>query len=205
MFNIFWEYIRSPLLAMGGHLSKMNKVSVFIDGNNFYHGLKSIYRDSKKMMDFNFEEFINFLIGERDLIDVFYYNAELDKTNNIKKFESQKRFFDKLRDIKKLNLILCKLLKRRIKGTRSYYYVLKEDDIHMAVDMVEGAYEDKFDIAIIVSGDGDFVPAVKSVQKKEKKVENIYFKKSSSRTLKKHCNKSLELNEDLLDKFFGDN
>ena len=72
----------------------------------------------------------------------------------------------------------------------------------MAVDMVEGACANKFDIAIIISGDGDFVPAVKAVQRKNKIVENIYFKNSSLRNLKNHCDKSLELTKVILDRFF---
>jgi uncharacterized LabA/DUF88 family protein len=72
----------------------------------------------------------------------------------------------------------------------------------MAVDMVERACGDNFDIAIVVSGDGDFVPAVKAVQRKNKIVENIYFKNSSSRNLKNQCDKSLELTKEILDGFF---
>ena len=72
----------------------------------------------------------------------------------------------------------------------------------MAVDMVEGACSDDFDVAVIVSGDGDFVPAVKAVQRKNKTAENIYFRDSSSRNLKNHCDKSLELTKELLDIFF---
>ena len=188
---------------MGEHL-KMIKVSIFIDGNNFYHGLNYIYKEFKKLIDFNFEKFCNFLTKNRKIIDIFYYNAQLDKSRNQDKYESQQRFFNKLRQIPNFNLILCKLLKRKIKGTKKYYYVLKEDDINMAVDMVEGTYEDKFDIAIIVSGDGDFVPAVKSIKKRNKIIENVYFKKSSSRNLIQHCDKSLELTKDILDRFFDD-
>ena len=73
----------------------------------------------------------------------------------------------------------------------------------MAVDMVENAGENKFDTAIIVSGDGDFVPAVKAVQRKGKLVENVYFKNSSSRNLQSHCNNSFELTRTILDNFFG--
>jgi uncharacterized LabA/DUF88 family protein len=72
----------------------------------------------------------------------------------------------------------------------------------MAVDMVEGACGNNYGIAVVVSGDGDFVPAVKAVQRKNKMVKNIYFKESSSRNLKTHCNKSLELTKEILDNFF---
>ncbi len=178
------------------------KVSIFIDGNNFYHGLRHMYGKDKSLKKFDFNKFLKYLIKDNEIINIFYYNAELDKMHNSKKYKSQKEFFDNLVKIPELNLILCKLLKRRLKGTKNYYYVLKEDDIHMAVDMVEGACDNKFDVAILISGDGDFVPAVNSIKKRNKIVENIYFKKSSSRTLIQHCNNSLELTKEILDRFF---
>lgn len=180
----------------------MEKISIFIDGNNFYHGLRSLYGKDKSLKKFNFQEFIDYLIEEKELSKIFYYNAQLDKLKNLEKFNSQKEFFKRLREIPKFNLRLCKLLKRKLPFSKKYYYVLKEDDIYMAVDIVEGACDDKFDIAIIISGDGDFVPAVKSVKKRNKKVINIYFKKSSSRNLKNDCDDSIEINKNILDKFF---
>lgn len=200
--NILYNYIRSPLLAMGEHLSKMKRISIFIDGNNFYHGLRNLYGKDKSLKKFNFEKFINFLIKNNELIEIFYYNAQLDKSKDPKKFSSQKEFFEKLKQIPKLNLRLCKLLKRKIPNSKEYYYVLKEDDIHMAVDIVEGACDDKFNTAVLISGDGDFVPAVKSVKNRNKKVINLYFRKSSSRNLKNDCDESIELNKEMLDKFF---
>jgi len=144
----------------------MKRVSVFIGGNNFYHGLRNLYGKDKSLKKFGFHKFINFLIKGNDLMEIFYYNAQLDKLKDSRKFSSQKEFFDRLKKIKNLNLILCKLLKRKIPRTNDFYYVLKEDDIHMAVDIVEGACENKFDKAILISGDGDFVPAVKKGIKK---------------------------------------
>jgi len=49
---------------MGGHIN-MERISVFIDGNNFYHGLKYIYKDSKKLIGFNFGKFTEFLANKR--------------------------------------------------------------------------------------------------------------------------------------------
>ncbi len=180
----------------------MKKVSIFIDGNNFYYGLRNIYKNSKNLIEFNFQKFTDFLANKREIINIFYYNAKLDKSKNLNKYESQQRFFNKIKRIPKFNLILCRLLKRKIRGTNEFYYVLKEDDIHMAVDIVEGACDSKFDIAILVSGDRDFVPVVKAVKKRKKIVENIYFKNSSSRNLKQHCDKSIKLTKEILDKCF---
>lgn len=72
---------------------------------------------------------------------------------------------------------------------------VKGDDIYLAVDMVSMAYEDRYDIAVVVSGYGDFVPAIKKVQKLGKSVENAYFSISSSNHLKQVCNTSLKLDD----------
>jgi len=180
----------------------MKRVAIFIDGNNFYYGIRKLYGKDKSLKIFDFKGFADFIANKDKVVEIFYYNAELDITNNLEKHKSQKEFFNNLRKIPKFNLILCKLLKRNITGTDKFYYIIKEDDINMAVDMVEGACGDKFDVAVVVSGDGDFVPAVKAVQRKNKTVENIYFKNSSSRNLKNHCDHSLELTKEILDKFF---
>jgi len=178
------------------------KVSIFIDGNNFYFGLKRIYGETKKLFNFNFEKFDTFLADKREVIDIFYYNAALDRTKDLEKYKNQQKFFEKLKKIPKFKIILCKLLKRRIKGTTNHFYVLKEDDINMAGDLIKGAFKNFYDVAILVSGDGDFVPAVKIVQEEGKKVENIYFKKSASTNLKQNCDKSVMLRKEILDNFF---
>jgi uncharacterized LabA/DUF88 family protein len=180
----------------------MKRISVFIDGNNFYYGLRKIYGKNKSLKNFDFKGFADFLAKKEKVVGIFYYNAQLDKEHNEDKYKSQRQFFEKLREIPNFHLILCKLLKRNITGTNKFYYIIKEDDINMAVDMVEGACSDDFDVALLVSGDGDFVPAVKAVQRKDKDVGNIYFKGSSSRNLKNVCDKSAELTKEILNGFF---
>jgi len=181
----------------------MKRVAIFIDGNNFYYGLKKIYGEEKKLINFDFFEFCNFLTGKNELVGIFYYNATLDKNKNFEKYKSQQRFFDKIKRIPKFRLILCKLLKLKIKETGEYYYIIKEDDIHMAVDLVKGAFKNIYDEAILVSGDGDFVPAVLASREEGKFIENVYFKRSASTNLKLNCNRSFELKKELLDRFFN--
>ena len=180
----------------------MKKIAIFIYGNNFYFGLKKIYPNENNLVNFNFERFCSFLTNKNELVSIFYYNAPLDRTKNLEKYQNQQKFFEKIKKIPKFNLILCKLLKRRIKGTNKYFYVLKEDDIHMAVDLVKGAFKNTYDEAILVSGDGDFVPAVLAAKEEGKFIENVYFKKSASTNLKNNCDRSFELKKELLDRFF---
>lgn len=54
--------------------NKKEKVSVYIDGNNFYGYLKDKEINFPKGTKFNFKEFVNFLVGDkRELVSKRYY------------------------------------------------------------------------------------------------------------------------------------
>lgn len=180
----------------------MEKVILFIDGSNFYYGLKNIYGNSKELNKFDFKKLGEILAGNRELLSIYYYNAPLDYNENPERYAKQQKFFEKIKSIEKIKLILSRLQKRKIKGTDKFYYAVKGDDIHIASDMIKGAYENLYDVAILVSGDGDFIPAVEIVQERGKGVENAYFKSSLSWHLKQKCNKSIRLTKEILDKCF---
>ena len=85
---------------------------------------------------------------------------------------------------------------RKIQNEKGKFeYSVKGDDIYLATDLISLAYEDGYDIAIVVSGDGDFVPAIQKVQKLGKKVENAFFNISRSSYLKQVCDKSIRLDD----------
>lgn len=54
--------------------------------------------------------------------------------------------------------------------TRARVYVEKAIDVQIAVDMVQLAFEDKYDVAYLLSADGDYTPAVEAVRRQGKKV-----------------------------------
>jgi hypothetical protein len=60
----------------------MKRVAVFIDGNNFYFGLRKLYGKDRSLKNFNFIKFADFLARGRKVVDIFYYNAQLDKEQN---------------------------------------------------------------------------------------------------------------------------
>ncbi|MDI6721843.1 MAG: NYN domain-containing protein [Candidatus Aenigmarchaeota archaeon] len=93
------------------------------------------------------------------------------------------------------NLIEILRNKKIRKSDGTYEFAVKGDDIHLATDMLSFAYENVYDTAILVSGDGDFVPAIKKIQKMGKKVENAYFSVSRSDFLRDVCNSSILLDE----------
>lgn len=61
------------------------RVAIFIDGSNFYHSTKRLNVVDK----INFQKLINELVGGRELVKVFYYNAPLDISVNSKIYWKQ--------------------------------------------------------------------------------------------------------------------
>lgn len=167
---------------------KKERVAIFIDGSNLYYSLKNL-----KKGRIDFQKLLQLLTKDKMLISTFYYNAPLNIKVNPKTYWEQQKFFNELRKIPDFKVILCKLRKHKRKNN-NYVFDVKGDDVHLAVDLVSGAYENLYDTAIIVSGDEDFVPAIKKVQKLGKKIINAYFKSSSSASLKKTCDDFIYMN-----------
>lgn len=185
--------------------AKGERVAIFIDGSNFYHSVKDSF-NVHVGSDIGFEEFkklVEFLRKGRILVGTYYYNAPLDRSYNQEIYSKQQRFFADLKKIPGFHVILCRLRKMR-DGSGGYKYSVKGDDIHIAVDMVRMAYENAYDTTILVSGDGDFVPAITTVQKIGKKVENAYFHLTRSSYLKQVCNLSVSLDK-VIDGYLREN
>lgn len=53
-------------------------------------------------------------------------------------------------------------------------------DVQIAIDLVIGAVEDSYDVAIVVSSDTDLIPAIKYVRLKGKTVEYVGFSNAPS-------------------------
>jgi len=163
------------------------RVSIFIDGSNLYHSLK---RMESEKVDFN--KLIREISLGKELVNVFYYIAPLDIAFNKEKYWEHQKFLADLSKIKKFNVILCTLRKYK-KPDGSFGFAVKGDDVYLANDLLVGAYENLYDVAILISGDEDFIPVVKTLKRLNKKVENIYFSSSSSRKLRKICGKSTNI------------
>ncbi len=172
---------------------KTERVIILIDGSNFY------YSTAKKGLRVNFQDLIHELVGDRSLVNVYYYVAPLDIEADQEKYWSHQRFLNKLRQIQKFKVVLCTLKKIKTKDG-SYVYVVKGDDFKMSNTLLMGAVDDLYDIAIVISGDEDFIDSINIVRKRYKKrIGNAYFSKSSSSNLRKACDFTINLNK-ILDK-----
>lgn len=168
---------------------KRERVAIFIDGSNFYHSTKGFNVVDK----INFQKLINELVGNRNFVGMFYYNSPLDISVNSKTYWKQQKFFNVLRNIPKVKVILCK--QRKVNRGGKVIYEVKGDDTHLVSDLVGEAYEDFYDVAIIVSGDEDFISPIERVRKLGKKIENAWFSSSSSFNLRNACDHSIHVNK----------
>jgi hypothetical protein len=133
--------------------------------------INSFYVDER----FDFERYIVNIVGEDDLICVYYYNGYSKKKINENVWNRQNKLFNRLKRLKNWNVILFRKQECCDENDKTFFK-LKEDDINLAVDVLSDAYENKFDKMILISGDRDFLPLIRQVKKLKKEVGICYFK-----------------------------
>ncbi len=173
---------------------------MYIDGANFYYGLKTINTRYSDIF-FDFEKFVKKIINNDKLITVYYYNAPLKENFNKWVYWNQMKLFARLRKIPKCSVVLCKRQKR-VDRDEQEYYIIKGDDIHLSLDMLRDACKDKYDKAILISGDGDFTQLINYVRKEGKEVEVYAFKGLTSVELINKSNKHFWIDKKMVNKFF---
>lgn len=167
----------------------MERVAIFIDGSNFYHGMRD---NLGKDINIDFEKFSKLLPGSRKLVRTYYYNSRVRIEDGKKQYEDQQKFFLKLETLPYFTVRYGRLEKRPRGGV-----VEKGVDVKIAVDMLQLAYSNVYDTAILVSGDGDFAYAIEAVKDLGKHVEVAYFWARSFH-LRKACDKFISLTKDYL-------
>ncbi len=150
-----------------------DRVAIFIDGSNLYHALKANF----KRYDLNFSEFTNRLCASRRLFRTYYYNVQQDPAQRPEAYREQQEFLD--------ILLRTPYLEVRLGGTKLAQGVTVEKgiDIMLATDLVNFAWKDYYDVAVLVSGDSDFAYALQTVKNMGKYVEVAYFESGVSKDL----------------------
>ena len=176
----------------------MERVSILIDGSNFYHLV--LKRLGIKEAQFDFDKFAIFLVNGRLISNMgkrFYIGTIREKEGDIKTKEAmakQTSFFAMLKNshweiktsklkTRKEEIIIDdrvvgyeKLLKLGIKRIEFERLREKGIDVKLATDLIVGAIDNQYDTAIIVSPDSDLIPAIDWVRhRNKKKVEYIGF------------------------------
>ena len=99
----------------------------------------------------------------------YYYNVLRDPDRNPQAYQDQQKFLSALYSTPYLEV---RLGEAKMRGETA---VEKGIDIMLATDLLRFAWNDLYDVAILVSGDGDFSYAVKAVKDVGKHVEIAAF------------------------------
>ncbi|MFA5821236.1 MAG: NYN domain-containing protein [Candidatus Gracilibacteria bacterium] len=171
------------------------RVYLYIDGGNLYYNLKE---NGCGSMEFNFKKFVEELVGERKLEGVRYYIGQIRPIDGDEKSQilhrHQQILFEKL---KTAGFYIIRGHIRQI----GKIFTEKGVDVRIGIDLVEGAYEDRYDRAILISSDGDLAPAVEMVIRKGKKVEIVGFEHKPSYSLIQKTNTYHSIKKSDLEKF----
>lgn len=164
----------------------MERVCIFIDGSNLYHGLKNLF--GRTGLDFG--AFAERLANGRKLIRTYYYSATVSAKQNPELARDQQRFFASLGQLPYFDIRLGRL------EPRGNTFVEKGVDIALAVDMLSMAFVDAYDTAILVSSDGDFAKVIRAVCDLGKHVEVACFHRAYH--VKAAADRVVELSQDFL-------
>jgi uncharacterized LabA/DUF88 family protein len=165
---------------------------IFIDGGHIRTNLREYFCDDV----IDYIKFIQFIKAELslpsflfDVIRIYYYDAFPDVEN---KKEKMKNIY--IHRIRKLPGFEDRLGSLKIGKKRELKQI--GVDTLIAVDMLSKAYENHFDIAILLSGDGDHMPLVDAVKNTGKRVFGVSFEAHESSLLKEYFDANLVLNQD---------
>lgn len=163
-------------------MDKKERVAIFIDGSNLYYRLRAPEFELPNLTHYDYAGLAHYLADGRQITFKGYYvgvvrvnpksphkeKAEQMRQQQVKLFghlQSKKQGFE---------------IKRGFLMENDGVYHEKGVDVEIAVDIVQYAYENLYDTAILISSDTDLIPAMKSARKKKKKIEYVGFSNQPS-------------------------
>ena len=164
------------------------RVMIFIDGSNLYHSLKNHFGRT----DLEIGKFCQKLLGRRQLIRIYYYNAKVGQKEEPERYKQQQAFFAGVNAIPYTELRLGRLIYTNWPSVPPYE---KGTDVQLATDMITHNFKNNYDVAILVAGDNDYVGAVQAVKDNGKHVEIALFgKQGTSRQLRAAADRVIHIN-----------
>lgn len=169
------------------------RVIVFIDGSNVFWGLRYYNQANATTHRINYSKLADELVRGRQKIRAYYYCSIA-----VPPSEGQIKFHDSLR-YSGFQVVDKPLKVRQDSATGKTYTTEKGVDVALVSDLLSLAWENAYDIAVVVSGDADFVGTVEKVKYKGKIVEIASFRGSLSQDLRRVADKLIFV-DDLMPK-----
>jgi uncharacterized LabA/DUF88 family protein len=145
---------------------KVKRMAVFIDGRNVFYRLQKLGWPTQ----YDVRAFAEGISSRFHLVSVHYYNATpLLKYTPEPYYGQQLRYYEHIRTQPNVTVKLGYLNDRGPKPQE------KLVDVMLALDLALGAARDLYDVAALVSADGDFAAAVEEAKAAGKEVINFVF------------------------------
>lgn len=181
----------------------MKRVAVYIDGFNLYFGLKHAHFKRYYWLDLHrLAELL--LQNDQDLAAVYYFTARIrDDGRNTLDCRRQGTYLEALQ-IQGVKIQYGHFLdkKRQCHQCHAEWttYEEKMSDVNLATQLQADAFDDAFDVALIVSGDSDMAPPIRRIRKRfpRKRLVVAFPPKRHSAELKRVAQGYLHIGEDKL-------
>jgi len=145
----------------------MDRIIIFIDNSNIFKGFR------KYNIKADYEKLKTIVTRGRNLQGIFLYEGVVHPMS-----PEKKKWYE---DLSNRSGYVIKASFDKITFNAA---IEKKVDIKIAIDIISLAYENAYDTAVLVSGDGDFVPVVKKVKELDKNLEVWAFRYSLANALK---------------------
>lgn len=145
------------------NIPKKERISVYVDGFNLYFGIIEAGYGNCKWL--NIDKLANSLLKpNQELIDIKYFTSRV--SNNPDKQKRQSTYIEALETVGiriyyghyQTNAIECRQC-----GKIWPTYHEKMTDVNIATQILIDAYQDRYDMAMLISGDSDLVPPIKAI------------------------------------------
>jgi len=151
------------------------RVGIYIDGPNLYGGASRLTGNGH----LDIPAFVRWIAQRREISDMCFWTGQLDQSVNPQAYAGQRRLFARIEQNVPNGRIGRAHLKRRGPSWSE-----KGVDVGVALDLVMGAYEDRWDVGVVVSGDGDLARAGSLVKEIGKRFEVVCCARSLSSLLR---------------------
>lgn len=144
---------------------KTERVIAYIDGYNFYHGLKESRWERYLWLDL--PKFVQNLLKDNQKLEATkYFTARV--SDPIARRKRQSTFLEALEVRGNINIYFGKfqINPRVCNRCRAITHVPNEKmtDVNIAVQMMTDAFNDDFDTALVISADSDLVPPIEAIK-----------------------------------------
>jgi uncharacterized LabA/DUF88 family protein len=143
-----------------------SRVTAYIDGFNLYFGLKS--KRWERFLWLNVQALaVNLLKPDQTLIATKYFTARVGSPPD--KVKRQNTYLEALQTVPNLSILYGKfqLNPFTCRNCQHVHQISNEKmtDVNIAVELMQDAFQDRFDTALLISADSDLVGLVRAVQR----------------------------------------